>query len=154
MAKFCANCGSELKENADVCLSCGKMLKKDNFENMQQYNLYTQNGNYNNKPRIPGKGMSIAGMVLGIIATAWALLSLLSISEIEYSVSYYYSISEIIGYIIGFTLFSLTPSIVGLILSICGYRKQKSGVNIAGLILNIITLAIVVIEIVYILTYI
>ena len=154
MGKYCSNCGSELKENADVCLSCGKMLKKDNVENMQQYNLYTQNGNYNNKPRIPGKGMSIAGMVLGIIATTWALLSLLSISEIEYSVSYYYSISEIIGYIIGFTLFSLTPSIVGLILSICGSRKQKSGVNIAGLILNIITLAIVVIEIVYILTYI
>lgn len=151
MAKFCSNCGKEVNENADVCLKCGVMIKKDNIESSNNLNY---NQNITPKVRVPGKGISIAGMVLGIVATAWALLSLLSISEIEYSVSYYYSISEIIGYIIGFTLFSLTPSIVGLILSICGYRKQKSGVNIAGLILNIITLAIVVIEIVYILTYI
>ena len=25
MGKFCTNCGNELKENSDVCLSCGKL---------------------------------------------------------------------------------------------------------------------------------
>lgn len=25
MGKFCVNCGAELKENADVCLSCGQL---------------------------------------------------------------------------------------------------------------------------------
>lgn len=28
MAKFCENCGAELKEEQDVCLGCGKALKK------------------------------------------------------------------------------------------------------------------------------
>lgn len=27
MGRYCSNCGSELKENADVCLSCGQMTK-------------------------------------------------------------------------------------------------------------------------------
>ena len=26
--KFCPNCGKELNENADVCLNCGKVIKK------------------------------------------------------------------------------------------------------------------------------
>ena len=29
MAKFCSNCGNELKENADICLVCGKIVNKD-----------------------------------------------------------------------------------------------------------------------------
>lgn len=30
MAKFCSNCGHELKEGADVCLSCGKLVRREN----------------------------------------------------------------------------------------------------------------------------
>ena len=26
MGKYCSNCGTELKENADVCLSCGQLI--------------------------------------------------------------------------------------------------------------------------------
>lgn len=151
MSKYCSNCGSELKENADVCLGCGRLINRQNYYNInnQDYN-YFPNNYY--KPKVPGKGMSIAGMILGIVAVFWAFMSLISIEEVNNSISYYYDASEIIGYIIGYTLFSLTPSIVGLCLSICGYKKQKNGLNITGIILNIITLAIVVIEIVYILT--
>ena len=29
MAKFCTNCGKELQENQDVCLSCGKMIERE-----------------------------------------------------------------------------------------------------------------------------
>jgi len=28
MEKFCSNCGNELHEGADVCIKCGKVLKK------------------------------------------------------------------------------------------------------------------------------
>ncbi len=30
MSKFCSNCGAELKENADICLSCGTFISKSN----------------------------------------------------------------------------------------------------------------------------
>lgn len=30
MAKFCQNCGSELPKDADVCISCGKEVNKEN----------------------------------------------------------------------------------------------------------------------------
>lgn len=33
MAKFCSNCGAELKEGADVCLKCGKGVNKDSNVN-------------------------------------------------------------------------------------------------------------------------
>lgn len=158
MNKYCSNCGSELKENADVCLGCGRLIKKENNININQrydYNSYLENNYISNytKPKIPGRGMSIAGMILGIIAASWALISLLSISDVEYLLSYYYSIVDLIGYIIDYTLFSLAPSIIGLVLSICGYRKQKNGQNISGIVLSVIALAIAVIEIVYIVTF-
>lgn len=28
MAKFCSNCGNELKEGADICLGCGKIVSE------------------------------------------------------------------------------------------------------------------------------
>ena len=150
MVKYCSNCGNEVNENADICLKCGVFIKKDNNVS----NNYIQN-NFS-KVKVPGKGLSIAGMVLGIIAALWALLSLLSVGNIESTLAYsfYYSTSEIIGFAIGYTLFALTPSIIGLILSAFGVRKQKSGLNITGLILNIIALGISIIEFVYILSFI
>ena len=69
MGKFCSNCGSELKVNADVCLNCGVMVKTE------KYNNYI----VNNKPKVPGKGMSIAGMILGIVACFWGIMSLLAL---------------------------------------------------------------------------
>ena len=33
MAKYCSNCGAELKEGADICLKCGKIINNSrNFE--------------------------------------------------------------------------------------------------------------------------
>ena len=29
MAKFCPNCGTEVKEGADICLNCGKQVSKN-----------------------------------------------------------------------------------------------------------------------------
>lgn len=33
MAKFCSNCGAELKEGADVCLKCGKRVNNSSVSN-------------------------------------------------------------------------------------------------------------------------
>ena len=58
--KYCSNCGNEIKENEDICLKCGILLKNGN------------NQNINN----PGKGLSIAGMILGIISLLLTIITL------------------------------------------------------------------------------
>ncbi|HPE14809.1 MAG TPA: NINE protein [Bacilli bacterium] len=32
MSRFCANCGKELPEGADVCIECGKTVVKENMQ--------------------------------------------------------------------------------------------------------------------------
>ncbi len=153
MSKFCSHCGKELKEGADICLNCGVFVDKKE-EPIQQ------NGIQSPKKKIPGNGLSIAGMVLGIIAAVWAFFELVgvgeipsSLSEIAYTASYYSDLTFLyFGFGFGYTLFSLIPSIIGLPLSIAGMKKYKSGKNLAGLILNIIALAISIIMIIYILS--
>ena len=34
MAKFCENCGNEIKEGADICIKCGKIINKDMTSNV------------------------------------------------------------------------------------------------------------------------
>ncbi len=51
MAKFCSNCGAELKEEQDVCLKCGVKVNK------------TSDGNLSNNPNVKSK---IAAGLLGI----------------------------------------------------------------------------------------
>ncbi len=140
MGKFCANCGHQIQENADVCLNCGVLLHKDDVNN--------------SKVRVPGQGMGIASLVLGIIAAVWTLLTLLALGNLDLvsSLGYYYTMFDIVAFDIGFTLFSLTPSILGLIFSIISLKKHKSGLNLSGLILNSISLFLTVIVFIYIIT--
>lgn len=54
MAKFCQNCGNELKENQDVCLNCGKNVRK----------VETANVNPEAKSKIAG---GLLGIFLGAL---------------------------------------------------------------------------------------
>ena len=36
MVKYCTNCGKELKEGADICLNCGKLINHDNETKKQE----------------------------------------------------------------------------------------------------------------------
>lgn len=139
MAKYCMNCGHPIDENADVCLNCGVLIHKDNINN-------------NSKVKAPGQGMGIASMILGIVAAIWTLLTLLAVGDLDLasSLGYDYTIIESIAFAIGFTLFSLTPSILGLIFSIISLKQHKSGFNISGIILNSISLFITLIVFIYV----
>ena len=53
MAKYCTNCGKELKEGADICLNCGKIVKEKTEEQPV-------------KPSDPNAKSKVAAGVLGI----------------------------------------------------------------------------------------
>ncbi len=55
MAKYCSNCGSELKDGADICLKCGKIV-----------NERVNNQNSNKDPNAKSKIVAgILGILLG-----------------------------------------------------------------------------------------
>ena len=55
MAKYCSNCGNELKANADICLNCGKIV-----------NEHLTNQNVNKDPNAKSKIVAgILGILLG-----------------------------------------------------------------------------------------
>ncbi len=131
MTKFCSNCGKELKENADVCLNCGVLVNKINFPT-------------NIKTKTPGKGLSIASMIIGIVSL---LITLGTLSEVTESTSINYYNNNLEFYIDIFMYICLSTT--GLIFSIIGFKKQKNGFNISGLILNIISLSMILLTIIF-----
>ena len=125
--KYCSNCGKELKEGADICLNCGKLVNKQQKKNK---NIE--------------KELSIASLVLGIISILWTFIMILGYEQaIEtIKVEYYYNetIIYVMFYYIGYTLFSLTPSIISLVLGLMSIKKEKNAMSTAGIILSGITL--------------
>lgn len=67
MNKYCPNCGNELKENDIFCIKCGVPI---NLNIKQNNGLVKSNG----------KGISIAGLVLGIISLFFAIILLFIIN--------------------------------------------------------------------------
>ena len=61
MAKFCSNCGKEINENETICNNCCVSLINNEETNIEFVH-------------VPGKGLSIAGMVLGIISLFMAII--------------------------------------------------------------------------------
>ncbi|MCL1847706.1 MAG: hypothetical protein FWF91_07080 [Coriobacteriia bacterium] len=84
-------------------------------------------------PKNPGKGLGIAALVLGILG----LLSIVGNAIVPSSAPASYDLAYTIGAAIG----SSSPSIVGLILGIIGWRKSLAvkmsyGIALTGFILS------------------
>ncbi len=58
MAKFCVNCGNELKEDQDFCTKCGKKISS---------NVQT-NGNINEQTSPKNNSYALTGFILGLIS--------------------------------------------------------------------------------------
>lgn len=113
---ICRNCGTDCPDGAMNCVTCGAPLYAE-----QQY--YAQPAPQNTKN--PGKGLGIAGMVLGIIS----LVLICTAAEA-----------------------AIVCAIVGLILSACGMGMSKkagksNGMGVAGLVCSIISLALAILAI-------
>ena len=71
MEKYCSNCGKKISDSSTFCMNCGVSLQ-DNISKIENQI------NHENKS-IPGNGMSIAGMVIGILSAFFALISMFMI---------------------------------------------------------------------------
>ena len=128
MGKFCSSCGKEVNENAVVCVNCGVSINSSPIKQKQ-----------------PGRGLSIAGMVLGIIATFYGFFSIL-ISLIFLATGEYFYIEEKIIISLVFNFFPFLLSIIGISLSLASIFKIKNGMNITGIILNTITILVCILS--------
>lgn len=68
MAKFCTNCGSELKEGQVFCTNCGK---KDGEEVKEEVKTTTTTvtNNVSNTAKEPTNGLAIAGFVTTLVSS-------------------------------------------------------------------------------------
>ncbi len=129
---FCSNCGSKTNENETFCSNCGTSLKP-NIANNTVQNVYV-------KHSVPGNGLSIAGMVLGIVAIVFGLIYAMALTTTEFKIDMALYSRDVVPYAFGMILIPSVLALVGLPLSISGCSKNKNGKNITGIILNSITI--------------
>lgn len=122
MNKYCTNCGKELHEGADICINCGKFVSR------------VPNNNYKMASE---ETLSIIGMILGIIGFIIGLIIMLDIDSAKIEFLGEILPVRIIGSLF-ISMFSLAPSIPGLVLSLLGVNKKKTIYGIIGLILSLL----------------
>lgn len=86
---FCTNCGANIPDDSNVCANCGvPVVQQPNFQQpepaqpayqqpqpaqpayQQPQPVYQQPAPVQQAPVVPGKGMAVTSMVLGIVALA------------------------------------------------------------------------------------
>ena len=63
----CTNCGAQCPDNSAMCQNCGAPLHSVQQQYRPQYQARPM---YTAVPTVPGKGLGVASMVLGIISLA------------------------------------------------------------------------------------
>ncbi len=112
---FCPNCGAPANENQAQCANCGTLLTSQ-----------ISQSNQSPSTRVPGFGLAIASMVLGIVSLAL------------FCVIY----------------FAIPCAIVGIALAAISLTKAKkanvkSGMAIAGLVCSCVSLGILIIIVIF-----
>lgn len=81
---YCKNCGTTINDNTTFCPQCGARNDQGSQPNYSQPNYsqpnygqpsYGQPAGYS-KPKVPGRGFAIAGLVLGIIGLIAAFIDM------------------------------------------------------------------------------
>lgn len=135
---YCFHCGTQIEDGATVCPACNKTQPNTQNFNSGSYVLV--------KPKVPGRGLGIAGMVLGIIGVVYCLPLLLSatilpqqLEQQQVTLDFTARMAAIVAY-----LFYSTPSILAVSLSGVGRKKgYRTGISRSGEVLGIIGITIV-----------
>ena len=135
MNNYCENCGNKLDKEADFCLNCGKRVIK---------RLTPRKGIYASIETI-----SFVSMILGIIAFLLILLLGYNLNEIKMELINEDIILKLICSNI-YTMFSLIPAILSLLISLYSLKKEKTKYGIIGLIISLVTIILSIEVIIFI----
>ncbi len=135
MSKFCSNCGNKLDDKAVICVKCG---------------MSTGYIDVPTKVKVPGKGLSIASMVVGLVAI---------FNSVSISLSLPFSMFVFNKTMINFEfvkvmtilfsmIFPLASSITALSLGISSLSKIKNGFNKTGIITGSVSIFICIITLI------
>ncbi len=112
---FCSRCGCPLNPGVQFCQQCGASVVPNNVVYMAS-------------PKIPGRGVGIASMVLGIVGLIYAFLLLII-----------YSTEPIVPGMSAPAFMFLVVNLLSLIFACVAMNKQyKNGVSISGFIMGLI----------------
>ena len=158
---FCSNCGAAQNEGTTFCANCGARLGQ---ATQQPYNQPYQQPYPQQivcvKPKIPGRGFGISGMVLGIVGLVYSfyfMIGFVMLADMYDSVfSRVEGFSEVqntfdASLIIMLVLFA-SMSVMGIAFgSAAKNRGYRNGVSTSGVVLGVIGLIFYLISVIVIL---
>ena len=153
---FCPKCGAAQNEGMIFCANCGARLEQPVATGQQPnnqpnqppfvppYQMPYQPQYIFVKPKVPGKGLGIASMVLGIIGLVYSFTALMA--GMDYIDSSHQSSTNLIGNLV-LVIMLASMSIMGVAFSTSAKNKgYKTGISTAGLVTGTIGLIIYVVS--------
>ena len=132
---FCKNCGAELGDGSVFCNKCGA--------NQQAQGVGQQHGTQPVmvvKQKIPGRGLGIASMVLGVLSLLFAFY-VVNVACFEAEAVRRYGPDYAVNYAPLFLMFMVTP-ILSLFFGLGAFKQgYRNGVCNSGFIMGVIGLA-------------
>lgn len=114
----CNYCGKNINNNQEVCLNCGKLVKKKNNERKC--------------------ALSLVGFLISIVTSIWALIVLKNADLYFLSIinKSSYNFGEILFTYLGINAFTFIPGLFALVCSLVGYAKKTSNIAISGVVFS------------------
>ena len=129
---YCFNCGTQIEDGTKVCPQCNQAQPIPQEVYPVHY-VYV-------KPKIPGRGLGIAGMVLGILGLISCLSTLfLAINVAVYPQEFVFNITDLLSEATDCFIFP----ILALALAGAGRGKgYRTGISTSGIVMGTIGLVV------------
>ena len=145
---YCTKCGAQISDSDRFCAICGNpVTEQENAALQVQPQTQLQTPNYDNgSSQKPGRGLGVAGMVLGITSLLYGFVFfILAIrTAIQYSMDFgynwYESTVDASGPVPLVLFFAVLPVLAVSFSATAKSKGNNTGINKAGLITSIISL--------------
>ena len=135
---FCQKCGNQIPDGTAFCANCGAPVAAASQAAVNQPVVQPI---VMVKPKIPGRGLGISSMVLGIIGLIYGFLFAVSIPELleELDSVRYIDFSDFFESLLPGIIFMSVLSILSLCFAPAAIKRgYKNGISISGLVMGLI----------------